>query len=489
MGFKAALRGIMPLTTRNAEERLSFLNASFVEQERRMAFLESRLAEATAALGEVARLVEEKGLAAQEDVRGLQGRLASVEEGICEIKAAQRYANAEYCQLRRSDAGSGQILVVGWYGAQNLGDELMLKTLLAHFSDDMLQRTTVLLWDDERYPREEQDLRVRMLHYPRSTWNLELLADSFDVIVWGGGAILDDRQFTDDPANVNTGNLFIRLNELALARHKRVVCLGLSSNSAIEDARYVERLSRIAEAAQIFSIRDPHSLDALRRAGVRTEAMSLCQDIVFANAEAAALHRRARTQVEEGRFKLGVVPLFVGERTAPLAVALDEACDALGWRAPELEVVLIPFLNEGGVDALRCSEVRKRMKNRDRVRVAAYSEQGVLEELASCDACVCYKYHAALLANLAGVPCLSVYSDEHPHYYNKMSYLAELFGCESRLLSSSEFEKDPGGSLVDMLEDAEVPALPEGFLAECEAWLVEACAQIAELASDGGSKR
>ena len=151
------------------------------------------------------------------------------------IAGTLRYVNMEYfAKLAQSSA---DILVAGWYGAENFGDELMLRTLLDYFPQDSLNRVAVLLWDNFYYPADLLDSRVTILHYPRSTWELQQLADHFSVLVWGGGAIIDDKQFDDDPNNTKTGNLFIRLSKLMLARGKSVYSLALSTNDSSREER------------------------------------------------------------------------------------------------------------------------------------------------------------------------------------------------------------------------------------------------------------
>lgn len=135
-------------------------------------------------------------------------------------KHAARYVNPEITALQAFPASEGRILVAGWYGAENLGDELMMRTVIEHIPAHRLSDTWVLLWDNFEYPRMSLDPRVHVIHCPRSLWELQWYADAFDVLVWGGGAIIDDEQFSNDSFNINTGNLFIHLSSLMLARKK-----------------------------------------------------------------------------------------------------------------------------------------------------------------------------------------------------------------------------------------------------------------------------
>lgn len=474
MGLKKKIRGVLPSTARSMEENFSDLN-------RKLESIEGRLAKAEGILNNICRLIEKQELVHSE-LREMSASSIEWLEGISAktdaLTKSQRYSNAEYLHLSSRSDGAKRILVAGWYGAENLGDELMLKTLLAYFTEEMLLRTTVLLWDYESYSRFELDHRVRTIHYPHSVWDLELLADAYDVIVWGGGAIIDDNQFTDDPSNINTGNIFIRLNELALARKKHVYCLGLSSNQFFADTEYVARLEKVVKKTSLFSVRDAYSAETLERAGISVDAIVKCQDIVFANKDILRLRERRESYESGDFFKLGVVLFFTEGRLDQYIHIVEEICKTLEKLKHPFEIALIPFLNEEGIDVKHYERIRESISSPEFVKIVEYSEKGVLEELASCNFSVCYKYHAALISNLLGVHSLNVCCDEHPHYYNKMKYLADIFQYQSHLVLSEKFEKNVAEVLTNAICDSREPILDKNFVKTCINWMQRVCASI-----------
>lgn len=224
-------------------------------------------------------------------------------EQISELKLIQercletsRYTNLEYIGALSTyvTSASKKILIAGWYGASNFGDDLMLKTLLERFSKSMLHNITVLLWDDPFFDRLELPLAVNTIHYPKTTQQIEQLANVFDMIVWGGGAILDDRQFDNNPNNYSTGNLFIRLNLSAIAKGKQVWCLGLSANDRYQNAGYLSLLQKIINGSMHFSLRDRFSLQQLESNGIDCSNITLCNDIAFASKELSSLAKTTR---------------------------------------------------------------------------------------------------------------------------------------------------------------------------------------------------
>lgn len=411
-----------------------------------------------------------------DEVQGsLSGLAGPGFEEVRAIAGSLRYVNMEY--LAKLAQSTTDILVAGWYGAENFGDELMLRTLLDYLPDDSLSRVAVMLWDNFYYPIDRIDPRVTILHYPRSTWELQQLADHFSVLVWGGGAIVDDKQFDDDPYNLNTGNLFIRLSKLMLARGKRVYSLALSTNDSISDRRYISELDDIVQKSSLFSVRDPLSLNCLELSGINIGHICICEDIAFANRELTKLPKHAATGYGLLQ-RIALVPLTTSNLRPHYQSVLKALLETMPADASESEVRLVPFLNGSqGHDVRYCEELANSLGDeRIIVESFAYSPQELHFE--RCDCVIAYKYHAALISLLQEVPTVCVYDGSHPHYRNKMTHLANLFESEGSLFSVLEFEGKVSG-LSDGLASLCRAPQPCGPLLENEAaWLEGVCEEI-----------
>lgn len=75
-------------------------------------------------------------------MQNLQASLAEAHWAINEIKAksdfdkqTDRYTNPEICALPPRNPAQKRILLAGWYGAENLGDELMMQTVIEHIPE------------------------------------------------------------------------------------------------------------------------------------------------------------------------------------------------------------------------------------------------------------------------------------------------------------------------------------------------------------------
>ena len=363
-----------------------------------------------------------------------------------------------------------RILVAGWYGADNLGDELMLRAVLEHLPEEALPRTAALLWCNSTYDRLGLDQRIHAIHYPASTWELESIADSFDVLVWGGGAILDDGQFNSDKGNFNTGNLFIRMSEMMLARGKRVYCLGLSSNVSLTNPDYIAHLKNIVENAGHFSLRDNTSLELLASLGIPKEKMTRCEDLVFSYKELEAPCPRR----DADAFALGFVLLNSPELNesyaSVIAAAIGEAKRIHEGKC--VKALLIPFLNDGHFDDVQNADIRDRLAARGvEAELAEYTYSLADSPICRCDALVSYKYHSALIACCCGIPCMIVSRSEHPHYGNKMGYLARLAHAEDALYTSAQVDEDPAAAFAKFLENPPVPKVDKAVFDEAQSYL------------------
>ena len=447
MGIKESIRPLLPPTSRAFLNRTDSLSESLDRQEARI-----------------------------EEVRGeLSGQIACERRELDSILSCLRYVNLEYSV--KLDQNPADILLAGWYGAENFGDELMLHTILQCLPEDSLSRVAVLLWDDFHYSADAIDPRVTILHYPRSTWDLDQLANHFATIVWGGGAIIDERQFDDDPSNINTGNLFIRLSKKMLARGKRVCCIGLSSNDNLSDEGYVRELSAIVAGSAHFSLRDPNSMAALASAGVDVSNIESCEDIVFANEGLAQLPKRE--QAEKGSpVRIAVVPLTISSLLRHYRHVLKDISASLSATEKDFELHLVPFLNEqGGHDTRYCEELIRSMDDLG-VIVEPYHRSAEDYHFESYDLVISYKYHSALISLVQGVQTLCVFADEHPHYRNKMSHLVELLADDDHLVPSSAFEDCAPSLVTKFLGTHMAPKPCAQFLENQRLWLKNICSRV-----------
>ena len=466
MGVKSSVRSVLPTTTRNFEQKVRDVHdqISFVQSEAHEMYGE--------AMAKIVCVSDATG-AALATVRDIQDRISAFEHD----RNKPSYCNLEYLSLNREYTGR-RILLAGWYGASNCGDELMMRTMLQHLENRGV-RVSVLLWDDPDYDFSRLPAHADQIHYPCSTWELRQLAEYFDALVWGGGAIIDERQFTHDPKNINTGNLLIWLSEEMQKRGKDVYAVGLSANESLAPGtEFAQRLGGVVERCCHISLRDDYSLKTLRDVGIDVTKVELCEDIVFGNRSVGS---RAFTGSSEVR-TVGVV-LMMGDVTAEhnhrvLPRMIDAARERFG---SSCRIKLIPFYNFWKFDTNLLKGLCDELGFSEDVEIAPYTD--VLEDsaLLSCDAVVAYRYHACLVAAASGIPTLFMCVDGHPHYRNKMRHIADLFGMSEYLLMVSTCLDDGSfdAGFASLLEGGCVPEVPQGLFATTFEFLERICDSIA----------
>ena len=324
------------------------------------------------------------------------------------------------------------------------------------------------------------DPRVHVIHYPRSLWELQWYADAFDVLVWGGGAIIDDEQFSNDPFNINTGNLFIHLSSLMLARKKCVLCLGLSTSERLADPQFTRKLEAVITGCDSFALRDPLSIETLERCGIGVERVESCHDLVYANRELRQL-RTARIGAEipserDGRsgdrpITIAFVALCIESMREHYLSVLADLCRA----DADYRIQLVPFGNLCREDHRYYRTLLDQLEasgtSTARLEIMEYEENLSKLALTCCNFYISYKYHSALIANVLGIPGLAVCATSHAHYPNKMRYLAITCNYLDHLVEDASFERDAAATVAEHIEQRGYPVVADALLERADAWL------------------
>ena len=351
-----------------------------------------------------------------------------------------------------------RILVAGYYGFGNLGDE----AILAAMARDILGRLpgaelTVVSGDpDDTHVRHG----LRAIRGSDATSLIDAVRHS-DLLVLGGGGLLHD-YWPVDP-----GRMFS------------------ASQSGLE---FYTSLPRLAELAGVPSmlyavglgpLRDPAARELTRSALARCEWVSVRD---HASAELAAEILAGLPQpppveaaadpalnLEPGPasaaatiFRQAGVP---GDRPLIAAVLrpwpfaadasrdLEQIADGLSQAARRLEahVVLIPFQRPTQAstqdDLEHAHRVRSRMAHPELASVvaAAITPEAAAAAISACGVVLAQRYHAALFALGRGVPCVSL------DYDPKLSALMQSMGCGDYCLCPAEWTAE---AIADRLSAA-----------------------------------
>ena len=315
-----------------------------------------------------------------------------------------------------------KVTIFGYFGFKNLGDELILLSLVQNLKNRA--DITVL----SKRPRETAgELGVRAVN----RWNpfsaaRQILASK--TVLGGGGGLFQNK--------TSTLSLFYYLSLIVLAKifSKRVVLLSQGIGPIHgRTARAVSR--RILELADVITVRDRGSYEALKALGVKKEAR-VTGDAVFAldfspsgikkSGGPAAAGIALRSFREHRRF------------TGELREVLEQF-----RQGRKLSYIFYPF------------QVPEDNISGEDNRIISRPEE-LIREFAALDLVVGARYHSLVLARALQKPFIGINVD------TKIKYLCESSGMPCLELNENTFKNNLKSSIIKLLNE-KTPVIPEAY--------------------------
>jgi polysaccharide pyruvyl transferase CsaB len=298
--------------------------------------------------------------------------------------------------------GSKRIVLSGWYGNGNLGDEALLHGIVRAIrtADPSLELTVLSDNPDETHrttgasaaPRHG---KYRLLHETRALARGDLFA-------LGGGGLVKD--YGPAPGNCQR---WLRPLEIAHYLRKRTAtyALGIDEIRFDKSKRYVRQALKRCD---LITLRDPGSAAALRELGVTGELVVTADPAVLLGdpwrprvvQPEPLIGVNLRHWFTRGRFVDD--PELVERLLGELAAALDALIDETNGR-----IVFIPFRESpADNDAAVCLDVRGRMRHGSRTAFAEnlLTPKDAADLLASCDFVIGTRLHVLILAAASATP-------------------------------------------------------------------------------------
>lgn len=330
-----------------------------------------------------------------------------------------------------NDSKKNKILVIGFYGAPNVGDEMMLETLFQYF-DSEKNEFTIMISDIENCKIDHYP-NAHFISYPLSELDFNMYAKVFDKVVFGGGAIIDDAKFqTQNSFRFDLGTILIKTCKRFIACKKEVYCIGLSSSESLTNQQYINELSYIIGNSNYFSVRDNYSyLYLINLFPKYKEKIKTISDIVFSNKKICTLKKSNKTIKD-----IGVIWIPYEENNKKLIELL------IKLTRDDYFVHLIPFYGYDNFDLNQYNAITSELKN-DKIVIETfpYTMDDIIESFNKCDVLIAMRYHSSLIGNILGIPTISIYYETHRHYNNKIRWLAKMFD-DDKIISVSEFNVD-----------------------------------------------
>ena len=342
---------------------------------------------------------------------------------------------------------SRRVLVCGYYGFGNTGDEAILTVLI-----DDLRSTfpgcsiTVLSGDPDTTAGQFQ---VESIAW-QSPAALIGAAQEADLMVLGGGGLIQDYNGFDPSRMLTPHHGDVIWGEYALiarmwSKPLAIYGIGVGPLSTPEGREAAQLTFDIATSA---TVRDQGSYDLIPKpaAGLRVTA-----DPVFClePSTASGLDEILTMEgVPEAEFTLGVTvrPWRTGLPIEEIASALDLVVEKTNGRVVFVPFQLAPTRNEN--DAHAAHQVMLAMKRSDRAAIlrGSYGPQEKLALFKTFDAVLAMRLHAAMFGLMSGVPTVAI------SYDAKVSALMASVGVGEL---SVDLEEASSSALIDLLEVAQ----------------------------------
>lgn len=336
------------------------------------------------------------------------------------------------CKSSRSASISKKkrILVLGWYGAKNAGDELLLKSVLNKL-DHNLCNITVLFDEYPNYYWEYwEKYGINFCTWPKEAETSDVISKEFDELIIGGGCHIDDSYGLTKDRFIPT--LALSLSKAFIDSNKNVSWLSVSSSRKLTNVEYIKQLGYIIAKAKKFSLRDSFSLMTLKESGIDCKRIILDKDLAF--------------NILKRKKKLLGLTLMKDINNKKIIQEISDICSTNG----KYRLILIPFFNgdkndENYFKKLTADplfknidwEIAPQYENPDQIQFPFYG----------LDFAINTRFHAALITNFLGIPNIIYINEEHPHYHNKM---VALQNSQNRLVYSNQWEK---GTLLKLINE------------------------------------
>lgn len=312
------------------------------------------------------------------------------------------------------------VLVAGYYGFGNTGDEAILASILAGLSAQAPSTTRLVVVSGDPSATRTQH-GVDSIPWRDVSAIAHMVRES-DLVIVGGGGLFQDH-WGVDPATLLTpshyGISFYAGPAVLAALAGKPLALLAVGFGPLESAKARRMVRGVCEAASLLSVRDSRSRDLLIACGVDPSRVRLSADAAFAlraeRVDPAGLLREAGVEprapivgVALRPWALNVDPERWEKETAG---ALDRLLEKTGG-----SLIFVPFQRSSRSDeddAGAALRVQRRLRTHERTIVLSRprgpSETAGL--LAQCDLVVAMRLHAAIFAISGSTPVAGIAYD------------------------------------------------------------------------------
>ncbi|HEY3368908.1 MAG TPA: polysaccharide pyruvyl transferase CsaB [Symbiobacteriaceae bacterium] len=285
------------------------------------------------------------------------------------------------------------ILVSGYYGFNNAGDEAILAGLIRAIRELEPETNFTVISGTAARTRAEHGVSAVSRGDFKKIW--KAMAEA-DLVISGGGSLLQDVTSTKSLV------YYLGVMTLAMMRHRPVMVYaqGIGPVTGLVGRTLIPT---VVNGVSQITVRDQESLETLRHLGVFHPPAMVTADPALALGPAdpdwgAALLKEQGVDLARPILGVSIRPWKLGEQ--PVEPELAKALDELAGEG--LQVVFIPMQLPRDIQA--ATEVARLMTQPAEILQGDYTYAHAHAMIARCDAMIGMRYHALVFAAMDGIP-------------------------------------------------------------------------------------
>lgn len=300
-----------------------------------------------------------------------------------------------------------KVVISGYYGFGNLGDEAILSAI-AHALNEKIANLSisVIAGSDKTYLEKELDIK-----YFKRTSLFTLLKEilSADLFISGGGGLLQD------VSGVSTIIYYLSLVKLAKFFGKKTLFYAQGFGPVNSD-RGKQIVKQIANGVDLITVRDNESAELFRAVGVTKPPIIVTADPVIAlkGSGAESIFRKEGLE-SKGSFDLAISVRPWETKNGylePLAQVADRMHEKFNAR-----IIVIPFQLSQDLEV--CMELASRMHCDPYVVKNGYTPEEMISFIGSMDMLLGMRLHSLIFASSYSVPMGGIIYDPKVEIFAK----------------------------------------------------------------------
>lgn len=323
-------------------------------------------------------------------------------------------------------AKNKEILVSGYYGFKNSGDDALLKAIIKDLKTHKESPNIVVL---SATPKETEKMyRVKAINR-LNVFKIAKHMKKAEMLVSGGGTLIQD--------GTSTKSLLYYIAVIKMALRKNVkVMLYSNGVGPLKRKSNIKITKKTLNRVKLITLRDKESEETLKRIGVTVPEMIVTADPVFGlDCAVEELGRKllAENGVPENKKILGVSVRKWVENCRGFEEAVAEACDYISEKYG-FYVVFVPMQREKDIPI--SENIMRRMKSEASIIRKRCSVEEITSVFKCLDLCIGMRLHSLIYSAAENIPLIGLAYD--PKIVSFMEYMHQNLYIDVKKLDAKQ---------------------------------------------------